>query len=205
MTAKEPREHGAVARPLSVTMETTMMNKAIDDLMHEHGAILEALQVLKGMAKRLDEGGAVEEGDISDILGFLKLFADRCHHGKEEELLFPALVKVGLSENEGLLSVLLSEHQRGRELLRVMETVSFPMLDPARFSSAVHGYNELLENHIRKENTLFFPMMQTLLTAHQFDEMAKAFDEFETSVMGEGRHEELHALLTKLRAHYAIG
>jgi len=181
------------------------MNRAIDDLMHEHGAIHEALLVLKGIAKRLDEGGAVEEGDISDILGFLKLFADGCHHGKEEEILFPALVNVGLSEDEGLLSVLLSEHQRGRELLRVMETVSFPRLDPARFSAAVNGYIELLNNHIRKENTIFFPMMQTLLTAHQFDAMAKAFDDFELSVIGEGKHEELRALLTTLRARYAIG
>jgi hemerythrin-like domain-containing protein len=205
MTAEKSREHGVVARPLPITMETTMMNKVIDDLMHEHGAIHEALQVLKGMAKRLDEGGAVEEGDISDILGFLKLFADRCHHGKEEGILFPALVKAGLSEDEGLLSVLLSEHQRGRELLRVMETVSFPRLDPARFSAAVHGYIELFDNHIRKENAIFFPMMQTLLTAHQFDEMAKAFDDFETSVIGEGKHEELHALLTTLRARYTIG
>ena len=204
MTAEERREYGVVARPLSITMETTMMNKAIDDLMHEHGAIFEALQVREAIAKRLDEGGAVEEGDISDILGFLKLFADHCHHGKEEGILFPALARVGLSEDEGSLRVLRSEHERGRELLRAMEAASFPKLDPARFSAAVHGYIELLEKHIRKENSMFFPMVRKLLTAHQFDEMSRAFDDFENSVIGEGRHEELHALLATLRARYNI-
>lgn len=181
-----------------------MMNKVIDDLVHEHGAILEALQVLKGIAKQLEGGGTVEEGDISDILGFLKLFADSCHHGKEEGIFFPVLVSVGLSEDEGLLSVLLSEHKRGRELIRVMETVSFPRLDPARFCEAVHGYIELFDKHIRKENTIFFPMTQTLLSAHQFDAMATAFDELERSVIGEGKHEELHALLTTLRTRYVV-
>ncbi|MCE1272938.1 MAG: hemerythrin domain-containing protein, partial [Chlorobiales bacterium] len=97
------REHSLNAWLLSNNMEATMMNKAIDDLMHEHEAILEAFQVLKGIVGRLDDGGSVAEGDISDILGFLKLFADGCHHGKEEQLLFPALVRVGLSEDEGPL------------------------------------------------------------------------------------------------------
>ncbi|NTV24952.1 MAG: hemerythrin [Chlorobiaceae bacterium] len=198
------REHSLNAWLLSNNMEATMMNKAIDDLMHEHEAILEAFQVLKGIVGRLEDGGSVAEGDISDILGFLKLFADGCHHGKEEQLLFPALVRVGLSEDEGPLRVLLSEHDRGRELLRAMEASSFPRLDPARFSAAVHGYIELFENHIRKENTILFPMTQKLLTGHQFDEIAKAFDDFEGTVIGEGRHEELHALLTTLRNRYAL-
>jgi hemerythrin-like domain-containing protein len=180
------------------------MNKAIDDLMHEHGAIFEALQVLKGIATRLEKGGPVEEGDISDILGFLKLFADRCHHAKEEEVLFPALAKAGLSEDDGPLRVYLSEHVRGRELLRAMESASFPKLDPARFSAAVHGYIELLEKHIRKENTMLFPMTQKLLSAHQLEEIARTFDDFENSVIGEGRHEELHALLATLRDRYAV-
>lgn len=204
MTAVSRRGHGVLGGLLLKQMEAITMNKAINDLMHEHGAILEALQVLKGIAKRLDEGGSVEEGDISDILGFLKLFADQCHHGKEEGVLFPALVKVGLSADEGPLRVMLSEHERGRELLRAMETASFPRLDPARFSAAVHGYIELLDNHIRKENTILFPVTQKLLSAHQFEDIARAFDDYENSVIGEGRHEELHALLATLRARYAV-
>jgi len=181
------------------------MNRAIDDLMHEHEAILEALEILKSIAGRLETGKTVEEGDISDLLGFLKLFADSCHHGKEEGFLFPLLANAGLSEDEGPVRVMLLEHERGRELIRAMESASFPKLEPARFAAAARGYIDLLHNHIRKENTILFPLASRLLTEHLLDGLGVAFEEHEASVVGEGRHEELHELLKVMRARYAAG
>ncbi|NTV02777.1 MAG: hemerythrin [Chlorobiaceae bacterium] len=179
------------------------MNRAIDDLMHEHGAILEGLRILEGIAGLMERGGSVDEGDISDMLGFLKVFADRCHHGKEEAYLFPALAKAGVSEQDVSLPALLSEHARGRELLRAMEASSFPKLRPAEFTAAVHGYLDLLDAHIRKENTILFPLADTLLTDLQAEELFEAFEAHEATVIGKGRHEELHELLGRLRTRYA--
>ena len=179
------------------------MNRAINDLVHEHGAVLSALQVLKGIASRLEAGEAVEESDISDIIGFLKLFADRCHHGKEEGLLFPALVGAGLPKGSGPVGVMLQEHERARGLIAAMEASSFPKLDPARFAAAVEGYVDLLGRHIAKENDILFPLAEKVLTERQFAEMGEAFDRHEASTVGAGRHEELHGLLERLRAKYA--
>ena len=178
------------------------MNKVIDDLMNEHRAVLGALHVLKGIASRLEEGQPVGEADISDILGFLKLFADRCHHGKEEGMLFPALVRAGLPQDSGPVGVMLLEHERGRELISAMEESSFPKLEPKRFAAAVHGYVDLLEKHIAKENDILFPLAGQLLTEHQLAEMAEAFDRHEETVVGKGRHEELHAMLSSLHSRY---
>jgi len=179
------------------------MNRAIDDLMHEHTAILEGLQVLDGIADLMERGGSVDEADISDILGFLKVFADRCHHGKEEEYLFPALLMAGISEQDVSIPALLSEHARGRELLGAMEAATFPKLRPAEFMSAVHGYTDLLDAHIRKENTMLFPLAEKLLTVHQAEELFEAFEAHEATVVGKGKHDELHLLLVRLRARYA--
>lgn len=179
------------------------MNRAIDDLMHEHGAVLEGLRILHGIAGLMEAGSSVDEGDISDMLGFLKVFADRCHHGKEEDFLFPALVRAGISEQEVSLRSLLSEHARGRELVCAMEEASFPKLRPAEFMAAAHGYLELLTAHIRKENELLFPLAGKLLSKQQAEELAEAFDAHEATVVGKGRHEELHELLGRLRARYA--
>jgi hemerythrin-like domain-containing protein len=65
------------------------MSKAIDDLMHEHEAILSGLGILDAMVGQLGQKSPPSAEDLSSFLGFLKEFADKCHHGKEEGILFP--------------------------------------------------------------------------------------------------------------------
>ena len=86
------------------------MSQAIDDLRHEHDAILSALDTLDRVEVEARQS-TVAAGDISGFIGFLKEFVDKCHHGKEEGMLFPALVKAGASEWEASVPVLLSEHE----------------------------------------------------------------------------------------------
>ncbi len=86
------------------------MSKAIEELMHEHDAILFALKILESMNRQVETGSAIDLADVSGFLGFLKEFADTCHHGKEEGLLFPALVRAGLPEQGGPVGVMLSEY-----------------------------------------------------------------------------------------------
>jgi hemerythrin-like domain-containing protein len=71
------------------------MSRAIDDLKHEHEAILSALKILSSITQNLKTQKTVSSLDIVSFIGFLKEFADKCHHGKEEGLLFPAMEKVG--------------------------------------------------------------------------------------------------------------
>ena len=71
------------------------MSQVIAELRHEHDAILEALPVLERMAERAAQGQLPAE-DAGEFLDFLRAFVDQCHHGKEEALLFPALIAGGL-------------------------------------------------------------------------------------------------------------
>jgi len=70
------------------------MSQAMDDLTHEHQALLHALELLDALCQRLrhpEQGRTVDPQDLLQLTGFFREFADRCHHGKEEDLLFPAL------------------------------------------------------------------------------------------------------------------
>jgi hemerythrin-like domain-containing protein len=177
------------------------MSKAVADLLNEHEAILTALQILDRMIPVIEKSPLVDEKDIRDFIGFLKEFADKCHHGKEEGLLFPAMVKAGVPEQGGPIGVLLAEHVRGRELIREMEA-ALASLDRARLAEAGRGYASLLRVHIHKENGVFFPMAERLLSEDALETLYQGFQEHEETVMGGGRHAELHALLHSLEEKY---
>jgi hemerythrin-like domain-containing protein len=93
----------------------------------------------------------------------LKEFADKCHHAKEEGLLFPALTQAGIPERGGPLGVMLSEHIHGRDLVRKMEDALGNTLDYKKFATASKEYVSLLQSHIEKENSILFPMAERTL------------------------------------------
>mgnify|MGYP003865111075 CR=1 FL=1 len=102
------------------------------------------------VARLLEAGQGVDLKDLNDILEFLKIFADRCHHGKEEELLFPALETAGIPRDRGPLGVMLSEHQSGRALIKDMdEALSVMARGEERaglnFARQARAYAELLK------------------------------------------------------------
>ena len=76
------------------------MKYASEDLINEHEGILFGLKILKKMAERLVGNTNIETQDYYEIVNFLKLFVDKCHHGKEEGFLFPAMEKAGIQKRK---------------------------------------------------------------------------------------------------------
>ncbi len=179
------------------------MSKAIADLMNEHEAILSAIQILERMIIA-QEKSTLDIKDVHDFIGFLKEFADKCHHGKEEGLLFPAMVGAGVPEKGGPIGAMLAEHAQGRKLIRDMEESIATDVDRMKLAQAAGGYASLLRNHIQKENMVLFPMADRLLTESQLEKLYAGFEEHEEKVIGQGRHEELHAMLKSLEEKYPI-
>lgn len=182
------------------------MSRAIDDLRHEHDAILAALGILQNMDQQLAAGQTAATAELSAdmqaFIGFLKEFADKCHHGKEEGFLFPAMTATGTPAPGASVGDLLKEHEQGRERIRQMQASLQPTLDAGKFSSAARAYAELLGSHIQKENDILFPLAEKTLSPQKLDELFNAFEAHEAKVMGAGRHEQLHGLLKDLRKKY---
>ncbi len=179
------------------------MSPAMNDLKHEHDALLHALELLDALGQRLrhpERGQAVDPQDLQQLTDFFREFADRCHHGKEEGWLFPALGEAGLAPPEGLQQALLAEHVQGREALRAMQAEA-AQPGPA-FADAAERYAALLRSHIAKENAQLLPWVDAQLDATRLGSLAQGFEQHEAQVMGAGRHEALHALLGSLRGRY---
>ena len=180
------------------------MSKAIADLMNEHEAILAAIQILERMMAAMQKVPSVNTKDINDFLGFLKEFADKCHHGKEEGFLFPAMVGAGIPDKGGPIGVMLAEHAQGRQLIRDMEGALSAGVDRGKLAQAAGGYAALLRSHIQKENMILFPMADRVLSEPQLEKLYEGFEEYEEKVIGHGRHEELHAMLKSLQEKYPV-
>ena len=179
------------------------MNTASNDLINEHKAIQIALNILEKIQERLEKNGEAYYKDIIDLLEFLKEFADKCHHGKEEGFLFPALEKAGVKKEGGPIGVMLMEHSKGRELIKKMqENILNNPVNKTGFIMATLEYVRHMRAHIEKENTVLFPMIDTRMSASEQKELFENFENHEEKIIGEGRHEELHALLDKFRTKY---
>ncbi|HNX22580.1 MAG TPA: hemerythrin domain-containing protein [Spirochaetota bacterium] len=179
------------------------MEYASQDLRHEHDAILFSLKILGEISNRVESGKDVPPHDIISIIDFLKLFADKCHHGKEEGLFFPALEDVGVPKQNGPIGVMLAEHTMGRDFIRQMrESVTDNSYMKDEFVKSAQGYISLMRAHIEKENTVLFPMGDAKLSDSKQKELIDAFEKFEEEVIGKGKHEELHKQLHDFETKY---
>lgn len=168
-------------------------------LNEEHRVILRVLAALERIAEATRAAGRIPARSAADALDFLATFADRCHHGKEEELLFPALVKKGLPREVGPVAVMLAEHDEGRALVRAMRAALAGEGRPAEdFARAASEFVELLRAHIAKEDQVLFPMADGMLAEAEQAELLGAFERVEQHDLGEGTHERYLALARDL-------
>lgn len=65
--------------------------KPMEELEHENHIIERVVAAMTVLAEKLRSGKEVEARVLSDLVEFLQVFADDCHHGKEEHYLFPAV------------------------------------------------------------------------------------------------------------------
>ncbi len=91
---------------------------ATKQLRDEHEGIKLMLGILERVTSIAESGQKLDLEHIERMLEFFRVFVDRCHHGKEEDLLFPELEKHGILKNGGPIGVMLSEHGKGRKYIQ---------------------------------------------------------------------------------------
>lgn len=171
-------------------------------LRQEHEGILAMLQVVEAAAFRLRDGKPVPNDLMLNAADFFSNFADKCHHGKEEDRLFPKMVEHGIGEEGGPIGVMKAEHVRGRALVRAMRegAARYAGGDATAAPALVRNtleYVQLLREHIEKENLVLFMLADQVIPDAEQRELARAYDEFEANVMGAGVHERYHAMIAE--------
>ncbi len=120
----------------------------------------------------------------------MRIYADECHHGKEEILLFPALVKHGVPMTGCPIGALTAEHVQGRRLVGSLAE-SVALLKSAETEArkaileALRGINRIYPNHIWKEDYLLFPMTLKVMKGNDLADLGTKFEKVEQSIGAE--------------------
>ncbi len=181
---------------------------ATETLRDEHQKILRLVNVLQMLLAPGSEGD-LDLDDIEQCVTFIRLFADACHHGQEEDLLFEELASRGIPKTAGPVAVMLHEHEQGRALVRSMAGA----LDGARggdaearkiLVNAGRAYMNLIRAHINKEDNVLFPMADQLVTGGECRQLCEAYGVVcQRKFEGQSK-EELERLLTDLEEKYSL-
>ena len=157
-----------------------MSDNPVDMLYEEHRYILKVIEGLKTVDKALEAGQAPDLPLMREIVSFMREFADHCHHAKEEDLLFPALIEHGVPEGGCPIGGLLGDHGRGRKLVgRLAEAIEDYEASPAEalatMRESIEGIVALYPGHIWKEDEMVFPLVDRLFSAEQKQALHEGF------------------------------
>jgi len=179
------------------------MEKASQNLMSDHRDISLTLNILEKICNLLKTNREADLVDITRLIYFIKIFADECHHGKEEKLLLPAINEVAVRRQRELIEELLTEHVKLRSLIKSMQDSILG--DSVRIDTFLQSsivYIDLMRNHIEKENYDLFPFCDTRLSERKQVELLKKFKTFENGVIGNEYYPVFHAMLEKFEEKY---
>jgi len=178
--------------------------KPTEQLKAEHEGVKLMLRILDKVCAK---PGEINREHFDKMLEFLKVFVDKCHHGKEEDLLLPAMIEAGVPKDKGVIKFTLLEHEEGRGHVKGMSE-AFDKLrngDPEASVKIVENgknYIGLLVRHIDKENNILFPLADKVLLQAKQAELEEGFEKLEVERIGLGKHEEFHKLLHQLKEIY---
>ena len=180
---------------------------AIETLMSEHRIIERGIDALTAFADETRRRTTEDKQELARFVEFIRQFADACHHGKEEDILFKAMVEAGFPSQGGPIAAMLHEHDVGRAFVTRLadlagQAAPWSGEDREALAEAAHGYANLLRQHIQKEDAILYPMAEQHLPPQLMERVDEACERYEQEKTGSGEHERLHRLAEELVARH---
>ncbi len=161
------------------------------ELVEEHTVIKRAIALIPRLVAGINrEVDTTRRQQVQDVLDFVRNFADRFHHAKEEDLLFPLFANTG-----DIIATMRAEHEMGRSHVRAA-TAALTAGDGDTVARHLTAYGALLTEHIRKEDEILYPWMDRVLSDTQIGKLYAAFREVETRFGERPAHDR--AVVTRL-------
>ena len=160
-------------------------------LMIEHRLIERMLSVIKGVLAKIEAKHKVDPVFVDIAVDFIRVYADRTHHGKEEDILFRELNNKPLTaEDQRVMKELIEEHMVGRQTTKALVDANtrYRNGDETALTDIAANLQTLTEfypRHIEKEDKVFFPSSRNYFTDEEDQAMLAEFFEFDRKMIHE--------------------
>lgn len=158
-------------------------------LMIEHRLIERMIAVVDRMLSKIEKEEKADPVLIDTAVDFIRTYADRTHHGKEEDILFRDLKERKLSkEDQRLMNDLIEEHALGRKTTMNIINANnrYRSGDTEALSEIASGLRLLIgfyPKHIEKEDKIFFPAARQYFSDSEDQAMLDEFREFDRKMI----------------------
>lgn len=151
----------------------------IGPLMIEHRLIERMISIIKKELDHMNISKQANPSFIDTVVDFITMYADRCHHGKEENILFRELKKKEISSSHKIImNELIEEHLWGRKTTKELNEANnlYTQGDAEAFAvitECMHSLADFYPKHIEKEDRHFFLPVMSYFTSDERDSMLK--------------------------------
>ena len=169
--------------------------------MIEHRLIERMITLIKLKIIQIESSHQVDPLFIDTVVDFIRIYADRTHHGKEEDILFKELSNKQMSnQDKQIMDELIDEHVLGRKTTKelVEANAKYRIGEKSALAIIISKLKRLVDfypKHIEKEDKVFFPAYMRYLSDKEDQLMLKAFYEFDREMI----HEKYKLVLQKLK------
>jgi hemerythrin-like domain-containing protein len=175
-------------------------------MVDEHKYIKRMLSVIRKYCNRILNGENVRYGDFFKIIDFVRNYADKHHHGKEEALLFERMTEeLGPAAEKLVRFGMNVEHDLGRLHVTELEAAVRRVLEgdkEARLDVIANAisYTHLLIRHIDKEDGVVYKFAQNNLSEDTLERLENECKIFEQKAQEEKTQQKYIALLNELES-----
>ena len=172
-------------------------------LMIEHRLIERMITLIKQKLGQIESTNQVDPLFIDTVVDFIGIYADRTHHGKEEDILFKQLANKQMSDQDKrIMDELVDEHALGRKTTKelVEANAQYRVGEKIALAVIVSKLKKLVNfypKHIEKEDKVFFPSYMKYLSDEEDQLMLEEFYEFDREMI----HEKYKSVLKELEEY----
>ncbi|MBS4536738.1 hemerythrin domain-containing protein [Clostridium sp. D2Q-14] len=181
---------------------------SIDILVNEHNNIKKILKIVRCMCIEIVEGKEINGDDFRDIIDFIRNYADKYHHGKEEDMLFKYMSKeLSKDIGEGPVRGMFIEHDYGRSFVIQLD-MAIKAYENGNNNAKVDiianavGYANLLNNHITKEDNVIYKYASKHLSKETLNKLDSEFKVIENKNENLDKKKKYIDLIDRLEKKY---
>jgi len=178
----------------------------IEALMQEHRLIERMISQMRKNLAAMEEAQHVNSKFVDVAVDFIRVYADRCHHGKEEGILFRELGSKQMAQDHSvMMQKLIEEHAFARRATSSLAKANEGYVNGNRDARKdvykfMQDLIELYPQHVEKEDNKFFGPSMEYFTAQEQEAMLGEFWEFDRKIV----HEHYGKVLDELEKTVSV-